>query len=341
MKKIRVSILGATGYGGRETIKMFLRHPHIEISKVAADDTFIGTRISDTFPDLKGLVDLTCEKADAEVIAKSCDAVMMGIPHGFAMKLSPVFLKHGVKVVDYSADFRIQDSKVFEKFYNMPQSAPDLLKKAVYGLPELYREKVKKAELLSNPGCFPTSVILGLVPLLKNGLAAEPRALSVSITGTSGGGRKATLGFLQAETEGTVRPYRIGKHQHTPEMEQELSLLCGKPFKLQFVPQLGCFSRGILSTLNIKLKTANTTDALLDLYRNFYKGERFVRIFDNGQVPELRNVINTNFIDIGIFCEGTDCLVFSAIDNLWKGQAGQAVQNLNIMFGFEEHLGLL
>jgi len=340
MKKIRVSIIGATGYGGRETIKMFLRHPNVEISKVAADDTFIGTRISDTFQDLRGMTDLICEKSDAEALAKSCDAVMMGIPHGFAMQLAPIFLKQGVKVIDYSADFRIQDTKVFEAFYGMPQKAPDLLKKAVYGLPELYRDKVKKADLLSNPGCFPTSVILGLAPLLKNNLA-EPRALSVSITGTSGGGRKAMLGFLQAETEGTVRPYRIGKHQHTPEMEQELALLCGKPFKLQFVPQLGCFSRGILSTLNIKLNSPSSTEALVDLYKKFYKGERFVRVYEKGQVPELKSVINTNFIDIGLFCEGTDCLVFSAIDNLWKGQAGQAVQNLNIMFGFDESAGLL
>ncbi|MGE5855248.1 MAG: N-acetyl-gamma-glutamyl-phosphate reductase [Syntrophaceae bacterium] len=340
MKKIRVAIIGATGYGGRETIKMFLRHPYVEISKVAADDTFIGTRISDTFPDLKGLVDLVCEKSDAGAIAKSCDAVMMGIPHGFAMALAPVFLKQGVKVIDYSADFRIQDVKVFEAFYNMPQKQPDLLKKAVYGLPELYREKVKKAELLSNPGCFPTSVILGLAPLLKKGLA-EPRALSVSITGTSGAGRKAALAMLQAETEGTVRPYRIGAHQHTPEMEQELSILAGKPFKLQFVPQLGCFSRGILSTINIRLAGPSTTDDIVALYKSFYQGERFVRVYDKGRFPELKNVINTNFCDIGLYCEGTDCLVFSAVDNLWKGQAGQAVQNLNIMFGLDEASGLL
>lgn len=340
MKKIKVALIGATGYGGRETIKMFLRHPQVEISKVAADDTFIGTRISDTFPELKGLADLTCEKSDAEAIAKSCDAVMMGIPHGFAMALAPVFLKHGVKVIDYSADFRIQDTEVFKAFYGLPQTQPELLKKAVYGLPELYREKVKKADLLSNPGCFPTTVILGLAPLLKNNLA-EARALSVSITGTSGAGRKAQLGMLQTETEGTVRPYRIGKHQHTPEMEQELAVLAGKPFKLQFVPQVGCFSRGILSTINITLKDSRTTDDIVALYKNFYKGERFVRVYDKGQVPELKSVINTNFCDIGLFCEGKDCLVFSAVDNLWKGQAGQAVQNLNIMFGFEESLGLL
>jgi len=340
MKKIRVSIIGATGYGGRETIKMFLRHPHVEISKVAADDTFIGTRISDAFQDLRGLADFTCEKADPEALAKSCDAVMLGTPHGLAMAMAPVFLKHGVKVVDYSADFRIQDSKVFEAFYGIPQKAPDLLKKAVYGLPELYRDAVKKADLLSNPGCFPTSVILGLAPLLKNGLA-EPRALSVSITGTSGAGRKAQLGMLHAETEGTVRPYRIGKHQHTPEMEQELGRITGAPFKLQFVPQLGGFSRGILSTLNIRLKKKSSTNELIELYNKFYAGERFVRIYDKGQVPELRNVVHTNFCDIGLYCDGTDCLVFSAIDNLLKGQAGQAVQNLNLMFGFDEAEGIL
>jgi N-acetyl-gamma-glutamyl-phosphate reductase len=265
---------------------------------------------------------------------------MLGIPHGFAMQIAPVFLKNGVKVVDYSADFRIQDTQVFETHYGMPQKAPELLKTAVYGLPELYRAGIKKASLLSNPGCFPTSVILGLAPLLKNGLA-EAHALSVSITGTSGAGRKAQLGMLQAETEGTVRPYRIGQHQHTPEMEQELTRLAGTPFHLQFVPQVGGFARGILSTLNIRLSSPQTSDALIDLYKQFYRGERFVRIYDKGRYPELRNVIHTNFCDIGLYCDGTDCLVFSAIDNLWKGQAGQAVQNLNIMFGFDEAEGLI
>ncbi|OGJ93707.1 MAG: N-acetyl-gamma-glutamyl-phosphate reductase [Candidatus Raymondbacteria bacterium RifOxyC12_full_50_8] len=339
MKKIRACIVGATGYGGRETIKMFLRHPHVEIASVAADDSFIGTKISDSFQDLRGLVDLTCQKADTATLAQSCDVAMLGTPHGIAMKMAPVFLKAGVKVIDFSADFRIQNTKVFEAFYGMPQSAPDLLAKAVYGLPELNADEVKKADLLSNPGCFPTSVILGLAPLLKKGLT-EPHAFSVSITGTSGAGRKAALSMLHAELEGTIRPYRIGKHQHTPEMEQELSALAGEKFTLNFVPELGGFSRGIISTLNIRLKAKKSVDELIDLYKQFYAGKRFIRVYDKGQYPELRNVIHTNFCDIGVYCEGTDCLIFSAIDNLLKGQAGQAVQNMNLMFGFDEAAGL-
>jgi N-acetyl-gamma-glutamyl-phosphate reductase len=208
-------------------------------------------------------------------------------------------------------------------------------------MPELYRDRIKGASLISNPGCFPTSVILGLAPLCAAG-NIHKRIVSVSVTGTSGGGRKGLLGFNQSEVEGTIRPYKVGAHQHEPEINEILSDVAGSEVSVAFVPELGPFSRGIMSTITLHLKKPESADSLLNLYRDFYREQPFVRIMGKGKYPELRNAVNTNFCDIGLYArEDGTCVVFSAIDNLLKGLSGQAVQNLNLMYGLDQATGIL
>jgi N-acetyl-gamma-glutamyl-phosphate reductase len=341
MKKIRVGIIGATGYGGRETIKLLVKHPAAEITLVSADDSFIGTRVQDTYPELSGVADLTCVKTEAEAFVKKCDVVMLATPNAVAMKLAPEFLRNNVKVIDYSGDFRLKDLKVYESAYGIKHASPELVPKADYGMPELYADKIKKATLISNPGCFPTSVILGLAPICARKLAHK-RMVSVSITGTSGAGRKGALPLIQSEVENTVRPYKVGAHQHEPEINEILADVGGEPVSVTFVPELGPFSRGIQSTITLHLKAPEDAAKLVDLYRDFYKGQPFVRVLDKGRYPELKNVVHTNFCDIGIFSKPDNtCVVFSAVDNLVKGLSGQAAQNMNLMFGLDQATGIL
>lgn len=341
MKKIKVGVIGATGYGGREILKLLLKHPHAEIAMVSADDTFIDTKVTDTFPELTGLCDFICEKTDTAQFTKRCDLVMFATPNAIAMEMAPEFLRHKIKVIDYSGDFRLKNLSVYEKAYGIKHASPELIPKAIYGMPELYAEKIRKAELISNPGCFPTSIILGLAPLCRGG-NMHKRIVSVSITGTSGAGRKGAIGLIYSEVEGTIRPYKVGVHQHEPEINEILSDVAGSEIGVTFVPQLGPFSRGIMSTITVHLKKPESADSLLDQYMDFYKGQPFVRIMAKDKYPELKNVVNTNFCDIGLFAkkDGT-CIIFSTIDNLLKGLSGQAMQNMNLMYGLDQTVGIL
>lgn len=337
---LKVGIMGASGYAGEELLRILLRHPEVKITAVAAkiDNTHIGK----LYPWLNGMLDMECRDMAAEEVAKKCDCVFLALPHKVSMGFAPVFLKAGKKVIDLSADFRIKDAKVYEKWYEVKHECPEYLGKAVYGLPELYREKVKNADLIANPGCYPTSVILGCAPILKKGFAESDPIICDSKSGASGAGRVPAQALMFTEVQNSFRAYKVNSHRHIPEMEQELTIAAGNKASVNFVPHLVPMERGILSTIYLRLKKKIDTEAALQLYKDFYKKEYFVRIMDQGVFPDTKNVARSNFCDIGmqIFPERSLAIVMTAIDNLVKGASGQAVQNMNLMCGFEEKLGL-
>jgi N-acetyl-gamma-glutamyl-phosphate reductase len=300
-----------------------------------------GLPISQVFPSLSGFCDLTCEALDVAAIAARADIVFTALPHKTAMEVVPGFLDAGCKVIDLSADYRLKDQQVYEQWYQ-EHSSPELFAEAVYGLPELYSKQLTSARLIANPGCYPTSIILGLAPLLENSLI-DPRTLVVdSKSGVSGAGRSAKLGSLYCETNEGFKAYGIASHRHTPEIEQELMLLADGAIRLNFTPHLLPVNRGILSTCYADLVEPKSSSELIELYQKRYEMSNFVRIMPGGEMPNVAFVRGTNFCDIGIVSDERTgrVIVVSVIDNLVKGAAGQAVQNMNIISGFDESLGL-
>lgn len=330
---IKVSVIGATGYTGGELVKILLNHPNVKLISLYAKLDKPQIYIDDEFPFLKGKTHLPCYNFCPEKSLDPVDLVFLAVPHTVAIELAPKFLEKGIKVIDLSADFRLKDPLLYQKWYAKKHTQTSLLKEAVYGLPEIYSSKIKKARLIANPGCFPTSIILGLAPIIKY---TQGSIYIDSKTGTSGAGKKAALGLIFSECTNNIRPYKVLNHQHQPEIEQELSYIAGKKINICFVPELGPFDRGILTTIFAKLKkTISTT-----IYKEFYKKSPFIEILTEGIFPELKNVVNTNSCHIGIQTNGKDLVVITAIDNLLKGAAGQAVQNMNLMFGFPEETAL-
>ncbi|NIA07255.1 MAG: N-acetyl-gamma-glutamyl-phosphate reductase [Actinobacteria bacterium] len=341
---IKAGIIGATGYGGRETVRILLNHPQVQITILAASNPAnIGRRIDSIFPEFRKKTDLVCQKVRLDEFAEKCDVVFMATPNGLAMKLAPGLLDAGAKVVDYSADFRFQDIKTYQQNYPLKHTEPELLKKAVYGLSELNAEQITKAKLIANPGCYPTAVILGVAPLLSGGLVEDNLIVANCLTGASGAGRKAEVDLILSELSGNVRPYKVACHRHQPEMIQALQAISSDPVRVCFIPQLIPIDRGIIATIIVRLAKPVALKELLDIYSQTYSKCRFVRISPIGEVPELKQVVGSNFCDIGLALspENNTLIVFSCIDNLLKGMAGQAVQNMNLMFGFPEETGLL
>ena len=337
---LKVGIMGASGYAGEELIRILLNHSEVEISVLAAKiDT---TAICSLYPWLKGKLDLECGDMSADEVAKKCDLVFLALPHKVSMQFAPIFLKVGKKTIDLSADFRLRDVAVYEKWYEVKHDCPQNIKKAVYGLPEFYRDKVKKADLIANPGCYPTSIILGCAPLLKEKFAATDYIVCDSKSGFSGAGKVPGQPPKLIEMENSFRPYKVNAHRHMPEIDQELSAVSGAEVKVNFVPHLVPMERGILSTIYLRLNKKIDTKKALKLYKDFYKGEHFVRVLDEGILADTKNVCRTNFCDISmkIFPEKSLAIMMTAIDNLVKGASGQAVQNMNIMYNFKETEGL-
>jgi N-acetyl-gamma-glutamyl-phosphate reductase len=338
---LKVGIYGASGYTGQELLRILMRHPDVEIVALTSRKSK-GLPVSDIFPVFEGLTELRFIDASAQEVAELSDVVFLALPHGEAMTVAHVFLSAGKKVIDLSADFRLRNVDVFEAWYDR-HTAPSLINKAVYGLPELYRDAIKNAGLIANPGCYPTSAILGLAPLLRN-KAIDPASIIIdSKSGVSGAGREPQIGSLFCEVEEGFKAYKIGQHRHGPEIEQELSVLAGCDVKVSFTPHLLPINRGILSTIYATLtKDEVSTADLIDLYRQFYKGEKFIRVYKSGAFPNVSSVRGSNYCDIGISVEKRTgrVIIISAIDNLVKGAAGQAVQCLNIMHGFREDAGL-
>ena len=335
---IKTAIVGATGYTGLELVKILSNHPKVKITSLTAKLDKSKIYIDDEFPVLKGTVHLPCFDFSSEKLPKNIDVVFLAVPHTVSLHLAPKFLNLGIKVIDLSADFRLNDPLLYQKWYKTPHIQQKLLKKAVYGLPELYREKIKKTHLLANPGCYPTGIILGIAPIIKN-ISHFPIHVH-AITGTSGAGRKASLSLLFSECANNIYPYKVLNHQHQPEIEQELSNIAGTKVQISFVPNLAPLERGILSTIFIELKNSRSTSKLVNIYKKFYKKSSFVKVVPSGTYPELKNVLHTNYCHIGIKAERKQLIIITAIDNLGKGAAAQAVQNMNLMFNLPEETGL-
>jgi len=338
---LKIAIVGASGYTGLELIRLLDRHPLVEIRCVTSEQS-AGKRISDTFPTLRGRCDLVLEPLDAAAIAAKTDLIFTALPHQAAMRVVPAFLAAGKKVVDLSADYRLHDPAVYAAWYE-PHLNPELLPEAVFGLPEVRREVIRQARLVANPGCYPTSVILGLKPLLENGLIDLSSIIADSKSGASGAGRSAKVDSLYCEVNDSFKAYGVGGvHRHTPEIEQELSELAGKPVTITFTPHLVPMDRGILSTIYATPTRAVTTEELVALYAESYKDEPFVRPRPKGQFPSTAFVRGSNFCDIGITLDSraNRIVVVSAIDNLVKGASGQAIQNMNLLCGYPETMGL-
>lgn len=337
---IKTAIFGASGYTGQELTRILSGHPEVDLVAVTSR-RFDGQPVTDVFPSLYGLTSLKYQNASPLEIAEKCDIIFLALPHGVSMEIAPAFISAGKKVVDLSADYRLRELTTYEKWYAKHSSA-NYLNDAVYGIPELYRMKIKDSQLVANPGCYPTSIILGLAPALKNRLLDVNTIIADSASGVSGAGRDPQIGSLFCEVGGGFKAYKVGSHRHTPEIEQELNELAGEKFAISFTPHLLPVKRGILSTIYASLKKDITAQELHSLYSSFYADERFVRICPSGVFPNISSVCGSNFCDIGVTVDlrTKRVIIISAIDNLVKGAAGQAVQNMNILCGFKEDAGL-
>ena len=338
---LKVAVVGATGYTGLELLKLLIEHPRVEVTSLTAKvEKTIG--IQEVFPELAGWFELECSNLVPEDVTRKADFIFLALPHTVSMLFAPIFIKAGKKVVDLSADYRFADHAVYEKWYEHKHGDPEGLPNAVYGLPELFREEIKAARLLANPGCYPTGTILAVYPALREGLISGDDVIVDAKTGVTGAGRKASLDLLFPEVNENFKAYSLVSHKHTPEMEDILSRTVGRPITVEFAPHLLPVNRGILSTIYLKLAGKTTEEELLEIYDRYYGDEPFVRVYPVGTLPQLREVVGTNNCLIGIRVNPRtgNLIVVSAIDNLLKGAAGQAVQNMNIMEGFEEGAGL-
>ncbi len=341
-KKIRVSIVGARGYTGQELVRFLVRHPHVELAHVYASEDG-ALYFDEEFPFFTGAAHLKIEKWDLESWKKDEDLFFLALPHGIAMSVVPTLLKAEVKVVDLSADYRIQNAEVFEKWYHGAHHDAVNLKKAVYGLPELHKEAIQKAELVANPGCYPTSVILACAPLFQSKEINLESIIIDSKSGVSGAGRKASLATQFVEVSENFKAYGVTNHRHTPEIEEQLSLFFKKETVVNFTPHLLPIQRGILSTIYFDMNKKIPEEELVARVERFYKKHPFVRVRKEGKLPEIKDVARTNYCDIGLKVDPrtSRLILVSVIDNLVKGASGQAVHNMNLMFGWDETTALI
>lgn len=338
---MRCGIVGLSGYTGKEVFSLLLNHSQIRITYLAAYNT-VGP-VSSIWPEFLNRTTLLCQKFSIKEAIKNCDVIFLALPHTESMKVAGALLKAGLKVIDLSADYRLKNVNTFEAWYNHKHTDTKNVTKAIYGLPELYRAKIKKAHLIANPGCYPTAAILGLAPLVATRSNSILLIIVDAKSGISGAGRKASVNLLMSEMSENFKAYKVLSHQHAPEIDQCLTNLAGKSLKVNFVAHLLPIDRGILNTIYVQLNQPITLNQLHTLYNKFYKTECFVRVHPPGSQPEVKHVAYTNFCDIGLAVSGDKKLVVitSVIDNLVKGAAGGAVQNMNIMCGFNEIEGLI
>ena len=337
---IKAGVLGATGYAGIEVVRLLSAHKDVEITMLVSH-SYHGMKISEVYPSLRGVCDLVCEELDADAAAKKCDVVFTALPHGASKEVIPALYEKGLRVIDLSGDFRYNDKEVYRAWYGQEHNSPELLDVSVYGLPELHREDIKKTRLIGNPGCYTTCSIMGLAPLLANKAIETKNIIIDAKSGVSGAGRGLGLDYHFCECTENMKAYKIGTHRHTSEIEQELSLIAGEDITLSFTPHLVPMKRGILATIYANLNHEYTKEELLSMIKEFYKDEYFVRVYDSG-LPETNHVAGSNFVDIGLEVDSrlNRAVVVSAIDNLVKGAAGQAIQNMNLLFGLKETEGL-
>src|SRR3954463_14990401 len=351
MKK-KVAIVGASGYSGEELVRLLLHHPDVELSAVTSRQS-AGQTLAQVFPKFANLPrakTLRFSEPKSEVLAKQADVVFLALPHGVAAEYAVPLIQAGCIVIDLSADFRVKSAAVYQEFYAHEHPAPEMLGKSVYGLPEVYRPQIKKASLIASPGCYPTSVLLPVIPLLKAGIIKPTGIIADSLSGVSGAGRKAELDYLFVECNESVRPYGVPKHRHLSEIEQELSIAANEPVTVQFTPHLIPVNRGILTTLYVAPMKHFDASGVQELaqkimacYQQAYGKEPFIRLLEGKSLPDTKNVAGTNVIEIGWRLDPRTgrLIVMSAEDNLVKGASGQAVQCLNLMCGFPETAGLV
>lgn len=337
---VRVAIAGASGYTGFELVRLLCAHPSVRVAMITSRQQK-GRRLDDIYPALKRHCDLVFVEPDPGKLASSSDLVFTALPHEAAMDIVPGLLDRGAKVIDLSADYRLRDADVYGQWYSTHKT-PELLKTAVYGLPELYREQIRTARLVANPGCYPTSVILAAAPLLSGGLIDSTSIIADSKSGVSGAGRGASLGVHFCEVNESFKAYKVGEHRHTPEIEQELGVLAGVPVTVSFTPHLVPMTRGILSTVYANLKDGISSGDVDEAFQAFYRDALFVRLSARGELPASLQVRGSNYCDLGwkVDARTRRVIVISVIDNLTRGASGQAVCNMNIMCGFPEDAGL-
>ncbi|MGI6413654.1 MAG: N-acetyl-gamma-glutamyl-phosphate reductase [Syntrophomonadaceae bacterium] len=336
----KIGIVG-DGYTAADLLRLLAGHDEVEPVCILSTDN-VGKRIDQVYPHLKGFSDLVCEESVPARLKGRCDAVFLALPHGISVRIVPELLSYGIKCIDLGADFRLKEVDIYEKYYEAAHEAPELLNEAVYGLPELKREEIKRTGLVANPGCFPTGAILPLAPLLQGGIIETAGVIVDSKSGVSGAGKtpKATSHFCEVN-EG-VRAYGVGNHRHGPEINQELSLLAKETVNAVFTPHLVPMSRGILTTIYARLRPGIKPSRVREVIEQKYEAETFIRVLPEGVMPHTKWVYGSNYVDIGVYVDQADrnIILISALDNLVKGASGQAIQNLNLVLGIEESKGL-
>jgi len=345
MDKIKVSIIGATGYVGSELVRGFLGHPNVELVNLTSK-SFAGQKFSDIYPVFRGVCDKELTDKEPGEVAKESDLVITALPHGVSSKTVPVLVENGARVIDHSGDFRYKNLSTYEKSYKLEHPHPELLKDAVYGLPEFYREELKSAKIVANPGCYPTCSLVALAPFLKQGLIDTSMIIIDATSGVSGAGRKSDLAYAFCETDEAFKPYGVVGHRHTTEISEQCSFLSGKDITVAFTPHLAPFKRGMLASIYVRpteeFKKNLSNEVINKVYEDFYKDENFVRVLPLKVMPDVKSVNGSNYIDVnGAYDEETGLIkLFSAQDNLGKGAALQAIQAFNAMFDLPETTGL-
>lgn len=336
----RVAVVGATGYAGAELIRILAGHPGMELRLITSRQ-YAGVPIDSVYPAFHKRVDLVCEAYDSDRVCREADVVFTALPHQLPMGIIPELIRNGKRVIDLSADFRFRDQARYEAFYQ-PHTAPDLLAQAVYGLSEWNREQIRSARLIGNPGCYPTSILLPLLPLLKAGLIDSRGIIADSKSGVSGAGRSASIGSLYCEVAESFKAYKVGNHRHNPEIDEVLSLSVDEDIHVTFIPHLLPMSRGMLSTIYVTVRSGIDEQAVRNCLEAAYRGCPFIRILGPKKQPDTRCVRGTNFCDIGCYLDEKHhrLVLTSIIDNLVKGASGQAIQNMNLMMGYPETMGL-
>jgi N-acetyl-gamma-glutamyl-phosphate reductase len=341
---LKVAVAGASGYMGAELLRLLSVHPKLQVTAVTSE-RLSGERLDHVFPHLRGLSDLSFEELDANRLADRVEVVFLALPHMESQRAIPALRARGRKAIDLSADYRLSDGSLYATWYKAPHEDAAGLREAVYGLPELHRKAIVSASLVASPGCYPMGAILAIAPLLKSGMALGDGIVidgKSGVTGAGAQGRKADPMYLYTEANENVQAYSLASHRHTPEIEQELSALAGRPIVVSFTPHLVPLNRGLFTTASVPLARPATTTALVALYREFYAGEPFVRVLDEGQRPMTRAVVGSNFCDVTVVADARTgrAICVSALDNLGKGGSANGVQNLNLLMGWDERTGL-
>lgn len=344
LARVRVALAGASGYMGAELLRLLLVHPKVRLTAVTSE-RLAGEPLHQLFPSLRGLTDLVFRELDPEALAEETELIFLALPHAESQRHVPALRRHGRRVIDLSADYRLHDAETFHTWYGTPHADSAGLAETVYGLPELHRKAIATAHLVANPGCYPVGAVLAIAPLVRSGLCRAEGIVIDSksgVTGAGAQGRKLDPMYLYTEANENVQAYGVPRHRHIPEIEQELSGIAGQPVRVSFTPHLVPLNRGLYTTASVPLAGNATASDLQACYREFFAGEPFVRLLPDGMLPTTRAVVGSNFCDVAVAADARTgrALCLSAIDNLGKGGAGQAVQNLNLMLGWDERTGL-